>query len=156
MERLISQRTRDEFSILIRTIWLATSDFPISDEDANLRAEVWYKILGEDFFVKYGKYVDYLLKQCCRDRSFRGAIHADEFYRMFCRVVIEKQVYSFRKREWIAEDEAIESILNSNESLGDAYRQVVDTTVSNGRVLDSRLRDQIFDQCRAIIYGWEE
>lgn len=156
MERSISQRTRDEFAILIRTIWLATSDFPISDEDANLRAEVWYKILGEDFFVKYGKYVSYLLKQSCRDRSFRGAIHADEFYRMFCRVCLNGQVYSFRKQEWIPESEAIELILNSNVSLGDQYRSVVDVTIPDGKCIDSRLRDEVFEKCRAIIYGWEE
>lgn len=156
MAQSVLKNSHDRFVKLVRSIWMLTSDFPFSDQEAEERASYWVELFGGDFFDKYGKYVSYLVKQSCRDRSFRGAIHADEFYRMFCRVCLNGQVYSFRKQEWISESEAVESILNSNQTLGDLYRSVVDVTVPDGRCVDSRLRDSVLDQCRAIIYGWED
>ena len=144
------------FSNLIRSIWLLTSEFPINDSEMENRAFEWSKVLGADFFEKWEKYVLYLIQRCSQFREWRGPVHCDEFYRMFCKVCIERQVYSFKRSEWIPEMEAIESILNSNESLGEVYRSVVDVAVPNGKCIDVRLRDEVFEKCRAVIYGWEE
>lgn len=136
------------FIKLIRSIWLLSSDFLISDEEIENRAAEWNWIIGDELFLKYEKYIQYILRQCCRERSFRGAIHANEFYRMFCRVIKEQQVYSFRNKEWISETEAMELILNSNRLIGDCFRESEENRNQQG--IDAAL-----DQCRAIIYGWE-
>lgn len=131
-----------------------TSDFCLSDDEAELRGSHWFTLLPENFFEKYGKYVPYILQKISQFRTWRGPIHADEFYRMFCKVVLEKQVWSFKLREWISEDDAMESVLKFRSDLDARYREAVD--VATNRVIDSELRDHVLDQCRAVIYGWEE
>jgi len=149
MESTVLAESDARFVELIRMVWFATSDFPIADLDVSDRARVWVEVLGKDFFDKYSKYVAYVFKNCCRSRSWRGPVHVDEFYRMFCKIVWEKQVWSFRDSEWIPELTAMETIINSRFSMADRYRAAEEAG-------DDAATDQILAECRAIIYGWEE
>jgi len=152
MKALISTRRdgrdSDPFADLIRSVWVLSADFLISDEEVEARAAVWTKVLGEDFFVKYGNYTLYLIRQCCHHRTWRGPIHADEFYRMFCRVVFGKEVWSNREKCWISEVEAIELILNLSEEKASRYRVAEESG-------DLIAREFVIAECKAIIYGWE-
>lgn len=134
---------------LLRDIWFLTSDFPIREEEVEDRKRVWNQILGNEFFGDHGRYVPYLIKRIVQFRTWRGPIHADEFYRMFVKVILEKQVWSFKQREWIEESEAMEIILNSQPELADQYRKAEE-------IREKGTIASILHRCRAIIYGWEE
>lgn len=136
---------------LLREIWLLTSDFPLRDEESEQRAEQWRKLLGEEFFVRHGKYVPYVIKCACAHRTWRGPIHADEFYRMFCKIVFAGEVWSWQKKEWIAEQEAIITMLDSSR-----YQEKADRwRVAHG-IGDEKEKAVVEEECQAIIYGWEE
>lgn len=128
--------------------WWLTSDFPLKAEESEIRASHWLGLLGEDFFEKYGRYTQYLVQRISQFRTWRGPVHADEFYRMFCKVVLEKQVYSFKLREWISESEAIEIIFQSRVDLADEYR-LAKSMGNQPRI------DEVLEKCRGVIYGWE-
>lgn len=139
----------NRFSNLIRSIWLLTSEFPISDEEVERRSVEWSILLGPNFFDKWDKYVLYLIQHCCQSRDWRGPIHADEFYRIFYRVCVEKQVYSFVQHAWISEDEAMEAILAIKKDWSSLYETAE-------LMSDDDAMEQILNRCRAIIYGWED
>ena len=144
-----SAKDFDQFVGLIRSIWLLASDFPITDRESEDRAVEWVRVLGDDFFTRHGSYVPYLIRRCCQARTWRGPIHADEFFRMFCRVVLGKEIWSWSQKAWISELEAIELILNLSEEKASRYRSAEETG-------DSVAKESVIAECKAIIYGWEE
>ena len=110
---------------LIADIWALTSDFEISEESAFARAKVW-----DDFFkgellkdesAERDPRVRYTLKVVSSERQWRGAIHADEFYRTWRHVIAGGAFCPVAggKKEWIPlrSTEHLDRTINSDPEL---------------------------------------
>jgi len=117
-----------------------TADRIPSDEELDKRAKAWFSLMGD---VTDSDLLPYVIRQVMLRRGqWRGQVHADEFFRIYHRVVNLEQVWSEKHEEWIYLGQAMEKV----------YTQIIDDSNGKFNMSDNpitQFESQILDQ----IYG---